>query len=131
MPPYDGRLSGRAACPLRRGVASSEAEMSYLLEGGSMPSSEAEMLCPLEGRFVTLERGGDAGRSRGSRWEPSSEAEIALRVRGGCEWAAHWASLSPFVSSEWEAGRGPLWAQLSYQVFAFLKAVLVPQLGCP
>ena len=30
-----------------------------------------------------LERGRDAGRSRGSRWEPSSEAEIAPRVRGG------------------------------------------------
>ena len=60
---YDGRLSGRAACPLRRGVASSEAEMSYLLEGGSLPSSEAEMICPLEGRFATLERGGDEGRS--------------------------------------------------------------------
>ena len=63
MPPYDGRVSGRAVCPLRRGVASSEVEMS----------------CLLEGRFATLERGGDAGRSRGSRWEPSSEAEI---VRG-------------------------------------------------
>ena len=79
MPPYGGRLSGGAVCPLRRGVASSKAEMSYLLEGGSLPSSEAEMVCPLEGRFATLERDGDAGRSRGSRWEPSSEAEI---VRG-------------------------------------------------
>ena len=62
---------------------------------------------------------------------PSNEAEIVPRVRGECEWAARWASLSPFLSSEWEAGRGPSWAQLSYQVFAFLKAVLVPQLGCP
>ena len=59
MPSYDGRLSGRAVCPLRRGVASSEAEMSYLLEGSSLPSSEVEMVCPLEGRFATLERGGD------------------------------------------------------------------------
>ena len=41
--PYDGRVSGRAVCPLRRGVASSEAEMS----------------CLLEGRFATHERGGD------------------------------------------------------------------------
>ena len=41
------------------------------------------MVCPLEGRFATLERGGDAGRSRGPRWEPSSEAKIAPRVRGG------------------------------------------------
>ena len=80
MPPYDGRLSGRAVCPLRRGVASSEAEMSYLLEGGSQPSSEVEMICPLEGRFATLERGRDAGRSRGSRGDPSSEAEIVPRA---------------------------------------------------
>ena len=91
MPPYDGRVSGRAVCPLRRGVASSEAEMSYLLEGGSLPSSEAELSCPLEGRFATLERCGDTGRSRGSRWEPSSEAEIAPRIRGGCEWVVCWA----------------------------------------
>ena len=53
--------------------------MGYLLEGGSLPSSEAEMICPLGGRFTALEQGGDAGRSRGSRWEPSSEVEI---VRG-------------------------------------------------
>ena len=65
MPLYDGRLSGRAVCPLRRGVASSEAEMSYLLEGGLLPSSEAEMVCPLEDRFATLERGGDELPTRG------------------------------------------------------------------
>ena len=96
MPPYDGRVSGRAVCPLRRGVA----------------SSKAEMFCPLEGRFATLERGGDAGRSRGSRREPSSETEITPRVRGGCGWAACWASLSPFLSSRLEGGCGPSWAQL-------------------
>ena len=56
MPPYDGWVSGMAVCPLCRGVASSEVEMSYLLEGGSLPSSEAEMICPLEGRFATLEQ---------------------------------------------------------------------------
>ena len=49
MPPYGGQLCGGAVCPLRQGVASSEAEMSYLLEGGSLPSSEEEMNCPLEG----------------------------------------------------------------------------------
>jgi hypothetical protein len=65
-----GEQQGRLS--LRRGVASSEAEMSYLLKGGLLPSSEVEMICPLEGRFATLEPGGDAGRSRGSRWEPSS-----------------------------------------------------------
>ena len=41
------------------------------------------MFHPLEGGFATLVRGGDAGRSRGSRWEPSSEAEIAPRIQGG------------------------------------------------
>ena len=112
MPPYDGRVSGRAVCPIRRGVASSEAEMSYLLEGGSLPSSEAEMSCPLEGRFATLERGGDAGCGRGSRWEPSSEAEIVPWAREGCEWAACWASLSPFLSSRLEGGHGLSWAWL-------------------
>ena len=72
MPPYGELLGSGAVHPLCRGVASSEAEMTY----------------PLEGRFATLERGGDALRGRGSRGEPSSEAEIIPRVRGGCEWAA-------------------------------------------
>src|SRR6185503_9611570 len=52
---------------------------------GSLPSSKAEMICLLEGRFATLERGGDAGRGRGSRWEPSSETEITPRVQGGAD----------------------------------------------
>ena len=43
MPSYGERLGGGAVCPLCRGVASSEAEMSH----------------PLEGRSATLERGGD------------------------------------------------------------------------
>ena len=101
------QLGGWDVCPLRRGVASSEADMSYLLEGGSLPSSEAEMICPLEGRFATLERGGDAGCGRGSRWEPSSEAEIVPWAREGGEWAVCWASLSPLFSSRLEGGRGP------------------------
>ena len=42
MPPYGGRVSGRAVCHFRRGVA----------------SSEAETFCFLEGRLATLERGG-------------------------------------------------------------------------
>ena len=99
---WAGEWQGRLPL-IRRWVASSETEISYLLEGGSLPSSEAEMIfpleggslpsseaemiCPLEGRFTTLERGGDAGRSRGSRWEPSSEAEIVPRAREGREWA--------------------------------------------
>ena len=52
MPPYGERVSGRAVCPFRRGVA----------------SSEVESICSLEGRLATLERGGDAGRGRGSQW---------------------------------------------------------------
>ena len=51
VPPYGGRVSGRAICPFRRGVA----------------SSEAETFCSLEGRLATLERGGGAGRGRGLR----------------------------------------------------------------
>ena len=51
MPPYDGRVSGRAVCPLRRGVASSEAEMIRFPEG----------------RLATLERGGDAECGRRSQ----------------------------------------------------------------
>ena len=64
MPSYDERLGGGAVCLLCRGVASSEAEMAY----------------PLEGRFATLERGGDVLRGRGSHGEPSSEAEMVPRV---------------------------------------------------
>ena len=51
MPLYGGRVSGRAVRPFRRGVA----------------SSEAKMIRSPEGRLATLERGGDAGRGRGSR----------------------------------------------------------------
>ena len=51
MPPYGGRASGKAVCPFRRGVA----------------SSEAETIRSPVGRLATLERGGDAGRGRGSR----------------------------------------------------------------
>ena len=55
-----------------------------------------------------LERGGDVLRGRGSRGEPSSEAETVQRGREG---PSSEAEMSPFLSSEWEAGRGPLWAQ--------------------
>ena len=66
MPPYGERLGGGAVCPLCRGVASSEAEIGHLLEG----------------RSTTLERGGGALRDRGSRREPSSEAENESPARG-------------------------------------------------
>ena len=49
MPSYGERLGGGAVCPLCRGVASSEAEIGYLLEG----------------RSATLERGGDWLPARG------------------------------------------------------------------
>ena len=49
MPPYGGRVSGRAVCPFRRGVA----------------SSEAETIRHPEGKLVTLERGGDDPPPRG------------------------------------------------------------------
>ena len=65
MPSYDGRVSGRAVCPLCREVASSEAEMSYSLEGRFATLERGGDVLPLEGRCATLERVGDAGRSRG------------------------------------------------------------------
>ena len=70
------------------------------------------MTYPLEGRFATLERGGDALCGRGSRGEPSSEVEIVLWAQEVCEWAVSWASLSPLLSSRLEGGRGPSWARL-------------------
>ena len=51
--------------------------------------------------------------------EPSSEAEIAPRVREGCEWAVCWASLSPSLSSMLEGGRRLLWAQLPNMCLRF------------
>ena len=65
MPSYGERLGDGVVCPLCREMASSEAEMSYSLEG----------------RFATLERGGDMLRGRGSRGEPSREAEIVQRAQ--------------------------------------------------
>src|SRR6185295_2893698 len=102
MPPYDRRVSGRAVCPLRRGVA----------------SSEAEMRCPLEGRFATLERGGDVLPARGVSTGALKRGGNHPAVRGErgwavpCRWAACLGFLSPFLSSGFEGGRGPWWAQL-------------------
>ena len=93
-----GVRQGRLSFPSRGGLERG-GDDSPCSRVGSLSSSEAEMICLLEGRFATLERGGDAGHSRGSRWEPSSEAEITPRVQGGCGWAACWASLSHFLSS--------------------------------
>ena len=106
-----GERQGRSSFTLTGGLKRG-GDDSPCSRVGSLLSSEAEMFCPLEGRFTTLERGGDAGRSRGSRWEPSSEAEITPRVQGGCGWAACWVSLNPFLSCRLERGRRPSWAQL-------------------
>ena len=83
------------------------------------------MICPLEGRFATLERGGGAGAVEGFSGEPSSEAEVIPRVRGGCgsavlrTWAVCWASLSSFLSSRLEGGCRPLWARLTNMCLRF------------
>ena len=65
MPPYGGRVSGRAACPFRRGVA----------------SSEAEMICPSDGRLATLERGGDDPPPRGWACYPRARGRRGARPR--------------------------------------------------
>ena len=67
MPPYDGRVSGRAVCPIRQGVASSETEMS----------------CPLEGRFATLERGGNGLPARGQVRYPRARRRSFRGFEGG------------------------------------------------
>ena len=74
FPPSRGPAEGPA-----EGV-SNEAELACFPRVGFLPSSEAEMWCAVEGL------GGEA----------SSEAEIALRVRGG-----------PRMGRTAELGRGP------------------------
>ena len=77
MPSYGERLGGGAVCPLCRETASSEVEASH----------------PLEGRSATLERGGGVLRGRGSRGEPSSEAEFVQWDLEGPSSAAEIVSL--------------------------------------
>ena len=64
MPSYGKRLGGGAVCPLCREVASSEADMSHLLEG----------------RSATLERGGD--RSAGLRGTLERGGDRSAGLRG-------------------------------------------------
>ena len=60
MPSYGERLGGGAVCPLCRETASSEAEVCCAVEGPEGgPRARRKMSHPLEGRFATLERGGD------------------------------------------------------------------------
>ena len=50
MPPYSERVSGRAVCPFRRGVASSEAETLGTVEAlDGEPWSEAEIVPRVRG----------------------------------------------------------------------------------
>ena len=122
MPPYDGRVSGRAVCCFRRGVASSETGTIRPARGyvryprarrrrfasprvGSLPSSEAETRGAVEGLD---------GSPRARRRSPRGS-------EGGCEWAACWVFLSPFLSSSLEGGRWPSWAQLPNMCLRFLE----------
>jgi len=107
--PYDGPVSGRTVCPFCRGVA----------------SSEAEMTCPLEGRFATLKRGRDDPPPRGQTRYPRARRRCGMRSRGCgwaalCVWAVCWDSLSPFLSSKMEGGCRPLRARWLDMRFAFL-----------
>ena len=131
MPPYDRRVSGRAVCPLCQGVASSEAEMVARSRVGSLPSSEAEMICPLEGRFATLERGGDAGRSRGvSTGALKRGGDRPTHPRG-----VRMGRMPGFFESfpSFQIGRRP-WAfvgPIALIMCLRFRVILVPRLGCP
>ena len=116
MSPYDGRVSGRAVCPLRRGVA----------------SSEAEMICPLEGRFAALERGGDARHSQGVSTGALERGGNHPAVRGERGWAApcRWAACLGFFKSFpfFQIGRRP-WAFLgpiALIMCLHFRVILVP-----
>ena len=115
MPPYGGRVSGRAVCPFRRGVASSEAEMIRLPEG----------------RLATLERGGGMGRGRGLQRgalerggdHPAGSRGVRMgRVLGFFE------SLSFFQIGNEAVGLRGLSCLICVCVF---MVVLVPRLGYP
>ena len=71
MPPYGGLVGGWPFVFSVEGWPRARRSRSACSRVGSLPSSEAETWGAVEGL------GG----------EPSSEAEIAPRVRGGCEWA--------------------------------------------
>ena len=80
-----------AACPEHCGrvmgiqclrTASGWAAGPFVLRAEGGASSEAEMSYSLEGRFATLERGRDVLCGRGSRGEPSSEAEMSYPLEG-------------------------------------------------
>ena len=143
MPSYGERLGGGAVCPLCRGVASSEAQMSYSLEGGfatlerggdmlrgrgsrGEPSREAEMSHPLEGRSTTLERGGDCPAGPRGTLERGGDRSAGSRgMRMG-------RTLGLFESfpSDWNEAVG-LHGPSCLSMCLRFKAILVPRLGCP
>ena len=127
MPPYGEQLGGEVVCPLCRGVASSEAKMSYPLEGDSLPSSEAEMRSavegsrrgplsdaemshPLEGRSATLERGGDCSAGPRGTLERGGDRSAGSRGMRMGRTLGFFESFAFF--SRLEGDRGPSWAQL-------------------
>ena len=81
-------------------------------------------VCPFR-RGVASSEAETRDAVQGLSGEPSSEAEIAPRVRGGCgwaalcTWAAYWVSLSPFLSSGLEGGCRPSWAWLPNMCLRF------------
>ena len=89
------------------------------------------MICPLEGRFATLERGEDTGRSRGSRLgalERGGDRSAGPRgVRMG-RVLGFFESLSFFQIGNEAVGLRGLSCLICVCVF---RVVLVPQLGCP
>ena len=102
-------------CPLCRGVASSEAEMS----------------CPLEGRFATLERGGDAGRSRGVSTGALERGGNRLVGPRGVRMGRKLGLFESFAF--FQVGRRPraFVGPVALTCVLRCKAILVPRLGCP
>ena len=79
MPSYGGRLGGGAVCPLCREMASSEAEIGTRSRVDPLPSSEAEIGHPLEGRSATLERGGDCPAGLRGTLERGGDRPVGFR----------------------------------------------------
>ena len=78
-------MSGRAVCPFRRGVASSEAETIRSTRVGLPPSSEEETIhSPMIGSLPSSEAE-MWGVVEALDGEPSSEAKIVPRVREGLD----------------------------------------------
>ena len=77
-----------------------------------------------------LERGGDAGRGRGSRWEPSSETEITRWSEGGADGLRTGLLLVLSFFPDWKKVVGLRGLSCLICVCVF-RVILVPRLGCP